>query len=111
MPDGQGRARFVSLQQFEQRTGKRHPDLEIPEPHAAMAYLLGWWREISRRRQSGPNGAEPISHHEIAAWAHLTGRALTLEEFDALRRMDDACMAVYAEAAEKRAAENRKATK
>lgn len=107
--DDQGRTRFAVLQQFEQRTGKRHPDMEVPEPHPALGYLVGWWRELHNRR---PDIHTPLSHQEIAAWASLTGRRLTFNEVDALRRMDDASLAVHAEAAEKRAAETaRKASK
>jgi len=109
VPDAQGRSRLAVLRQFEARTGTRHPDLEVPAPHPALAYLVGWWRELHDRR---PDIHTPLSHQEIAAWAHLTRRSPTFDEVDALRRMDDACLAVHAEAAEKRAAEAaRKASK
>jgi hypothetical protein len=109
VPDAQGRTRLAVLLQFAERTGTRHPDLNVPEPHPALAYLIGWWRELHGRR---PDIHAPLSHQEIAAWAHLTGRRPTFNEVDALRRMDDACLAVHAEAAEKRAAEAaRKASK
>lgn len=74
-----------------------------------MGYLVGWWRELHGRRA---DIHAPLSHQEIAAWASLTGRALTFAEVDALRRMDDASLAVHADAAQKRAAEAaRKASK
>lgn len=107
--DDQGRTRFETLRLFEARTGRRHPDLDVPEPHPALAYLVGWWRELHIRR---PDIHSPLSHTEIAAWAGLTGRRLSFDEVDAIRRMDDASLAVHAEAAEKRAAEAaRKASK
>lgn len=100
--DDQGRTRLAVLQQFAERTGTRHPDLDVPEPHPALAYLVGWWRELHKRR---PDIHTPLSHQEIAAWAHLTRRSPTLDEVDALRRMDDASLSVHADAAEKRAAD------
>lgn len=100
--DDQGRTRYETLRRFEESTGRRHPDMDVPEPHPALAYLVGWWRELHNRR---PDIHAALSHLEIAAWAGLTGRRLTFEEVDAIRRMDDASLAVHAEAAEKRAAE------
>ncbi len=103
MPDEQGRTRYQVLTQFAERTGRRHPDLDVPPPHPAVAYVLSWWRELHMRRR---DTYTPLSHAEIAAWASLTRRAPTLEELDALRRMDDVVLSVHAEAAQKRADAN-----
>ena len=94
IPDDQGRTRYSLLKAFHERTGKKHPDLELPAVHASHAYLVAWFNELADTRHNG----RPISFTEIEAWARLHGRQLAGWEVDAIRRMDEACLQVHAKA-------------
>lgn len=89
---------------FAKATGKRHPDLDPPNVHPSHAHLLAWFDQLSDTRGGTHNGPAPITFAEIDAWARLYGRRLACWEIDTLRRMDDACLRVYAEERAKRAA-------
>jgi hypothetical protein len=73
------------------------PGLEPLELPADIAYLLGWFSELSAASGSGGFGASPIGYAEILAWAHLTRRTPTPFEIDVLRRIDSALLAVMNE--------------
>lgn len=92
---------------FAQRTGKRHPDLDAPQPHPAAEHLVTWWRELNgARRSGGMGGPDPIGYTELDAWARLTGRRPTSLEVRALRAMDEAFLGALAGIfAERRAAQ------
>lgn len=102
LPDEHGASRFERLRLFEERTGKRHADLDGPECDGALLYLYGWWRELDDARHGGFNGPDPISYGEMRAWAQLTQRAPSVDEVQTLRRLDAAYLRMYSTEAAKR---------
>lgn len=97
--DDQGTTRAETLRRFEQRTGKRHQDLDVPPCPDAMGYLLRWWRELD----AGRSAKGPLTHTDIAAWCAMTGRRLTQYELRAIRAIDAEVMQVAEEAIRKAA--------
>lgn len=73
------------------------PEIDLPED---AEHLWDWFWEINRRRQSGMNGPQPISHEAIAMWSAMTGEILLREELKILTRMDDAYVSAVAKAHE-----------
>lgn len=71
------------------RMGRRSPRiLEEPDTPPEMDYLLSWYLELSRARTFGQFGPNPVTYHDIDAWARLTNRSLTPEEVNALLTLD-----------------------
>lgn len=69
------------------------PELDGPALPSCLAYLWGWFAELSAARGgSGLGGISPIGYQDLAAWAGLRGIAPTRFELDALRRLDDALL-------------------
>jgi hypothetical protein len=64
------------------------PDLEGPPPVPELAYIVGWFGELSETRISTGFGIGPISYGEIRAWARLNGIRPTPFELALLRRID-----------------------
>lgn len=104
LPDEHGVSRGTRLLQFEQRTGKRHPDLDPPQPADETLYLLDWWRELDEARPAGVSGPQPLSFSELSSWAALTRRSPTADEVLTLRAIDRAYLAMCEEEAAKRRA-------
>lgn len=76
-----------------ERSGLASPELVGPPMPAALAYVWGWFVELSAAR--GPSGLGSmcaISHQDIAAWAWLHGVRPTWFELRVLRRLDDALL-------------------
>lgn len=102
LPDEHGVARFERLRLFEERTGKRHADLDGPPCDGSLLYLYRWWRELDDARSAGMNGPDPISYTELNAWAVLTHRSPSVDEVQTMRRIDSAYLLMYAKEAAKR---------
>lgn len=62
-----------------------------------MLYLWDWFRRLSRRRGSSGNGANPISHRDIEAFARLYRIPIHPWEVEALERIDDVVLKVWNE--------------
>jgi len=102
LPDEKGITKARQWALFAQRTGKRHPDLDGPEPHPAARYIMDWWRELHRARAAGAGGPAPIGFVDIDAWARLTGRRPTALEIAGIRAMDDAFLSAVGDELAKR---------
>lgn len=53
-----------------------------------MAYLWGWFLELSMARSIGMDGPNPISFPDIDAWSRLRGVRLNQWELSAIRHLD-----------------------
>lgn len=87
---------MVRLQQFEKKTGKKHPDLELVEIDPDSKYLWDWYQELARARPSGM-GAEALRWSEIDAWARMTKRNPEPWEIDVVVAIDSAFLEFMAE--------------
>lgn len=61
--------------------------MEVPEYGER---LWEWFWDISRDRQSGMNGPQPIGPVGIMAWSAVTGNVIRGDEAEILRAMDGA---------------------
>jgi hypothetical protein len=68
-------------------------ELVAPPLPDGFGYLVLWFNELHRRRQSGPNGPQPLVWSEIESWARQTGRTLSQWELRVLTTLDDAYFA------------------
>jgi hypothetical protein len=68
-------------------------ELVAPPLPDGFGYLVLWFNELHRRRQSGPNGPQPLVWSEIESWARQTGRTLSQWELRVLTMLDDAYFA------------------
>lgn len=89
------------------RFGQSDKTPERPELPEYARHVWEWFMQISRQRQGGFNGPEPISWRDIAAWRDLTGTLITDTEIEMLVAMD----AAYREQAAKERDERNEAEK
>lgn len=74
------------------------PELDGPPAPRALAYLWGWFIELSAARgRNGFGGLNALSYQELDAWARLSGIAPTPFEVGVLRRLDQAFLTVHAD--------------
>ena len=87
------------------RARETRRQLAVPPVPSSVAYLLEWFGELSAGRNEGMSGPGPITHQHIESWARLTHRSPSLEEINAILRLDSAWRnAVHDGLAEKAAA-------
>lgn len=94
--DSAGITRAETLERFSERTGKRHPDLDLPDVDEDAMYLWTWYIELATRRPSGM-GVEALRWSEIEAWARLTGRAPEPWELEIVMAIDSEFLKFTAE--------------
>jgi hypothetical protein len=63
---------------------------DLPEP---LFYLYEWSHELFGRSGVGPNGFAPLSYTTIRDWAILTGNDPSLDDVQALIRLDQTMLA------------------
>jgi len=68
-------------------------DRPIPQH---LAYLMGWFWQLSGRRTCGMGGLDPISWEAVDAWASRTKNNPRQWELDALCRIDNAYLVANA---------------
>lgn len=61
-----------------------------PEIDPAADHLWQWFWDVHRGRQAGMNGWLALSATELKAWAELTGEIVRPEEWQIIRKMDQA---------------------
>lgn len=66
------------------------------DPPPEVAYLLGWFADLSARRRDGG----PLNFADIEAWGRLSGNAPTPWEVSVLTQLDDAVLKKAREDAE-----------
>lgn len=74
------------MKQVEKTTGKKRPELTLPELPAELEYLVQW--------ASSLHGAESLSYSEIKAWADLMQTYPAPWEVEALVKLDNIFQAV-----------------
>lgn len=82
-------------EQLLAETYRRLERTAIPE---AASHVYEWFLELHGERQSSGYGPQPISSPQILAWCQLTGRELQPWEARAIRKLDMAWRAVWADA-------------
>lgn len=78
------RAHLLSL--YEQ-TGEIPVELENEPPNEAVAYLLGYFQQLSTARQCGMS-LNPLTFTEIEAWGRLYKMKLDSWEIDVIKQLD-----------------------
>jgi len=76
----------------EKLTGRRPPELDIPDLPPAVDTLYHAWRQIAATRQYGEAGPAPITWAEIAGWQQAMHTALNPWEAETLQEMDRAAL-------------------
>lgn len=76
------------LQQVQRQTGETPTDLQGPQCPPALEYIWQWFLELHQSRGHSMNGPLPLSHQELAAWAQLTQRPLSILEVRLLKSLD-----------------------
>ena len=86
------------FQKFEEQMGRKHDDdvQEWPFPES-VAYLYGWFWEISAGRPFSSVGPLPIPAAEYLAWCALSRVRLERWEVDALRQLDSLYLRIAGE--------------
>lgn len=72
---------------IEAQTGIMPEELDNPEPSPAVAYLLGWFFELTMSRQSGMS-LNPLSYGEIEAWNRLFRHNIQQWEIKVIKQLD-----------------------
>jgi hypothetical protein len=80
--------RRVMLEDYEGRTGKIDAELDGPPFPDGLEYIWAWFCELDAARTSNGYSANPISWHEVDAWARLRRRRPTGFELDCLAGLD-----------------------
>jgi hypothetical protein len=89
MPSKDGPSLRARLQARETNFGIRDPSLDsVPKPPEAVAYLLGWFHELSGGRQSYGFGPAAFTFAEICAWSDLKGIRPAPWEVDCIKTLD-----------------------
>ena len=72
-------------------------NLDAQPPPRALQYLMEWFYDLNTDRQSNGFGPASITSGMILDWARGKGLRIRPQEFDALRRLNNAWLKIYAE--------------
>lgn len=92
VPEGTKKTRATQLRAVD----PEHPDLELPEAHAAQ-YLIAYWQELGLCGASG-FGPTPLTFLEIEAWQRSTALTLSPWEVLTIRRLSSEYVAMLSKA-------------
>ncbi|BDU76304.1 phage tail assembly chaperone [Mesoterricola sediminis] len=93
--DKDGVSLLQKLQHVEKATGKRPPELEIPDPPVSAVHVLSWFQDLSEARGGTGFGALPIQWGDIQAWSQLTGTTIRPWEVRLIRSLDRLWLSVF----------------
>jgi len=69
-------------------TGKRPPELVLPQFPDSARYVWSTFNEMSAGRTYGMNGPNPLSWEGIKAWSDLHGIPLSPWELETIKALD-----------------------
>lgn len=95
-----GATRDAHLRQVEKQLGRKLEDSrsqKLTEAPKEVIYLLQYFTEISRTRESSGYGPQPLRFSEIDAWAHLYGVELSPFEINTILDLDAVWRKVWAD--------------
>jgi hypothetical protein len=90
------------LENVARQTGRRPKALDGSEIPLELAYLWGWFQELSATRGSNGWGPNPITYTEVATWARLTGTIIRPMEVRLIMTLDGLFRIAVSEASEQR---------
>lgn len=79
-----------------EQTGEMPVELENEPPNDAVAYLLGYFQQLSTARQCGMS-LNPLSFGEIEAWFRLYRLSWEAWEIDVIKQLDLIYLQIAAE--------------
>ena len=95
-------SRDAHLRQVAKMTGKEiKTGAEIKDAPKEVLYLLTYFTEISRTRESSGYGPQPLRYSEIDAWAHLYGVDLAPFEINTILDLDAVWRKVWSDSQDK----------
>lgn len=68
-----------------------------PELPAEIAHVWDWFDELHSARTSNGFGPNALTYSEIEAWNRLTAREVRPFEVEAIKRIDDVYLTLYAQ--------------
>lgn len=77
-------------------TGRRPPELCVPELPVLAAYVWDVFCELAAARGGNGYAANPVGWPDIAAWQQVSGARLTPWEAETLIHLDRAVRAILA---------------
>lgn len=84
--------------------------IEEPDIPEEGEHIWLWFWQLSRRRQQGVDGPQPLTYTEISECSRMTGEILLREEIAVITDMDDAYLDALAKEREAQRVANRKAS-
>lgn len=97
MPDDKGVSLRARLEQVEEQTGNRPPDLDGPPLPEVVDHLPEIHLELRAAAGGTGFGPAPVAYAELWAWCTLTGVMLDPFEVECIMALDAAYLAARAE--------------